>query len=253
MRSSLRTSAVVSATALLAGTALTLTAVPASAATDTVAPKIVSTTLATEQIVVPAQGTTDKVRFSVRATDNVGVETVLVGLFRRGELVKLPTGEEIVFPMARESGTARDGVYSSWIRQDRTDAVGSYTLRVLAFDKAENASSPAKIGTYQARFNTKLGLAVADRTVAADQPVLLSGSLRKVTAAGWAGYAGRQVIVQFRKAGTDTWKRVGKVTTAADGSFAKALAPAAGSYRVVFNGDNLNVATTSVARKVVVG
>lgn len=61
--------------------------------------------------------------------------------------------------------------------------------------------------------------------------------------------------MQFREAGTTTWKRVGRVYTGALGTFSsdKFTAAKAGSWRVVFAGDNKTVAATSQARKVTLG
>lgn len=255
MRSVLRTSAAATLAATLAGGAVVGLAGPATAATDKVAPKIVSASLLTDEIVVPAAGFSDKVNFTVRVTDNVGVKDVLLGVFRRGELVKLPTGEDFVFGMRRTGGTARDGVWKSWVRQDVALAVGSYTLRVLAFDAAKNQSDVVKVGTYQARYNTKVALDVADRSVAKGEALALSGSLRRVSPTGWQGFAAQKLVVQFREAGTTTWTRVGRVYTGALGTFAsdKFTAAKAGSWRVVFAGDTKTVAATSQARKVTIG
>lgn len=255
MRPVLRTSAAVSLAAALAGGAVVGLAGSATAATDKVAPKVVSAELLNDEIVVPAVGFSDKAHFTVRVTDNVGVKGVLVGLFRRGEIVKLPTGEDVIFGLHRTSGTARDGVWKSWIRQEATDPVGSYTLRVLAFDTAANVSELVKVGTYQARYKTKLGLDVADRTVAKGEAVALSGSLRRVSPTGWQGFAGQKLVVQFREAGTTTWTRVGRVYTGALGTFTsdKFTAAKAGSWRVVFAGDAKTVSATSQGRKVALG
>ena len=255
MRSLLRTSAAVSLAAALAGGAVVGLAGPATAATDKVAPKIVSASLLNDEIVVPASGFSDKAHFTVRATDNVGVEAVVVGLFHRGEIVKQPNGQDVIFGLKRTGGTARDGVWKSWIRQEAVDAVGSYTLRVLAFDTAQNPSDLVKVGTYQARYNTKLSLDVADRTVAKGEALALSGSLRRVSATGWQGFAAQKLVVQFREAGTTTWTRVGRVYTGALGTFAsdKFTAAKAGSWRVVFAGDTKTVAASSQARKVTLG
>lgn len=250
----LRISTAVTATALVAGATVALAGAPASAATtDTVAPKVVSTAMGLTEVVLPAKGFGRKVNFSVRATDNVGVKGVLVGLFQKGELVKLPTGEDIIFPLKRTAGTAKDGVWSSWIRDEAADGAGSFTLRVIAFDQAENTSELVKVGTYRTRNNTKLSLEVADKTVAADQPVLLAGELRRVGLTGWQAFAGQKLVVQFRAPGATEWKRVGRVYSNALGHFSAQLAPKAGSYRVVFAGDAKDVAAVSVARKVTVG
>jgi hypothetical protein len=255
MRSTLRTTAAVSLAATLAGGAVIGLAGPATAATDKVAPEIVSASLLNDEIVVPAKGFSDKANFTIRVSDNVGVKGVLVGVFHRGEIVKLPTGEDVIFGLTRTSGTARDGVWKSWIRQEAADAVGSYTLRVLAFDTAGNMSELVKVGTYQARYNTKLSLDVADRTVAKGEALKLSGSLRRVSPTGWQGFAAQKLVVQFREAGTTEWTRVGRVYTGALGTFAsdKFTAAKAGSWRVVFAGDAKTVTATSQARKVTIG
>ena len=255
MRPVLRPSAAISVTALLAGTAVAMTATPATAATDKIAPKIVSASLLTDEIVVPAKGWSDKAHFSVRVTDNVGVAGVLIGVFHRGDLVKQPNGDPVIFGLDRKSGTARDGVWSSWIRQEAVDGVGSYTLRVVAFDAAENGSDVTKVGTYRSRYNTRLAFEIADRTVAKGQALALSGSLRRVGATGWQAFAGQKLIVQFRKAGTAEWKRVGRVYTGALGTFTtdQLAATDTGSWRVVFAGDPKTVAATSASRKVTVG
>lgn len=258
MSSVLRPAAALSAAALLAGTALALTAGPAAAAaaaTDTIAPKVVSTSLLTDEIVVPASGWSDKVRFTVRATDNVGVEGVVVGVFHRGDLVKQSNGEPLIFGLNLKSGTARDGVWSSWIRQEAVDGVGAYTLRVVAFDKAQNSSDLTKVGTFVSRYNTKLAFEIADRTVAKGETLTLSGNLRRVGPAGWQSFAGQSLIVQFREAGTTAWKRVGRVYTGVAGTFTteKFNATKPGSWRLVFAGDAKTVAVTSAARKVTIG
>ncbi len=252
MRALPRTTAAVSVAGLFAGTAIALSAAPASAATDRVAPKVLAQGISTNVAVISAKGH-DTVKVTARVTDNVGVSEVWAPLYRKGELLEVE-GQPVIIPLRRVAGTAKDGVWEQRFWPTRGDDAGLLSVGLLAFDKAGNHSANAYAGRFRVKYASRItGLQFAPKAPKAGERVSVSGKLQRVGATKWEPLAGQRVALQFRKAGTSAWTRVGKKVTAADGSFTLGKKVSqSGSWRVVFAGDARDTATTSKVRNLTV-
>jgi hypothetical protein len=236
-------------------------AAPASAATDSTVPRVVSASIddglpriadsiRDEFAVMPAVGYGNKITITVRATDNVGVDAVAVVVFRNGRVVTDDNGNEAIFGMTRSSGTARDGVWKSWVRHDRTDPQDVYAVRVVAIDKAENFSESKLAGRYVTRYKTRVvNFNAGPEPAKPGGVVTLTGRLEHVTAAkGWRPHQD-SVSVQFRAKGSSTWVHKGLIEqTAEDGTFntgKRFHAKQPGTWRVLYSGSMRDVWSTS--------
>jgi hypothetical protein len=228
-------------------------AAPAAAATDNTAPRVASASIgggarhalgANSGVVavMPAVGFGNKITITVRATDNVGVEGVAVALLRNGRIV-VKNDQEMLWWIPRTSGTARDGVWKTWVRHERVDPQDVYTVRVIAVDKAENLSDSKVAGRYVTRYKTRVvKFDAGPEPAPAGGVVTLTGRVGHVTRSkGWQPYQGSPLAVQFRAAGTSKWVIKGWIwQTREDGTFdtgKRFHAKQAGTWRVVFGGD----------------
>jgi hypothetical protein len=222
-------------------------AAPATAATDTKAPVIVSAGLNNNQMILPAVGF-GTLRVNARITDNGGVKQVAGAMFHNGEILQFE-GQDWIFPVPRISGTAKDGTYSTLFGFDKAEAVGKWELRLLALDAVGNVSAPKVAGTYQAKYKTRtVKFNVGPEPAAIGQAIKVSGQLQHVTPTGWAAFGARDVKVQFKAAGTSVWVTKGTLRTDSDGKFSNATkfhANSKGAWRVQFTGGATNAASTS--------
>ncbi|MGQ0631988.1 MAG: hypothetical protein ACT4P1_13195 [Sporichthyaceae bacterium] len=251
MRSTLRKPGAFTIAALLTAAGVASGSAPASAAADDVAPLIVDTDLKDDALVIKNSGFSKKINFTVRAKDAVGIDAVGVGVFRNGELIKTPDGQEdFIFTLSFLSGTATDGTWGGFVRHDRNfPGAGEFTLRTYALDLSGNFSEKdTKLGSYDARWDTRIqNFNVGAEPAKKGEPVKVSGTLQHVSPDGWDGFAEREVTVQFRKSGQKQWEDLGTTRTDEDGKFAtrKFRAKAAGTWRAVFDGNAKNVSATS--------
>ncbi|MCL6734640.1 hypothetical protein [Streptomyces neyagawaensis] len=117
------------------------------------------------------------------------------------------------------NATAKDG---DWFDSDRA---GTFTVRRLARLTADAGPEP----------------------VGRNAPLTVTGKLSRADwkARTYAGYSGRSVNLQFREAGTSTYKTVKKVTSGAGGALRTTVHPTADGYwRWTFTGTS----TTSTAK-----
>jgi hypothetical protein len=253
MRSPFRTAAAaVSVAAMFAGTAA-LSAAPASAATDKEAPHVVSAVLNNNVAVIKVKGH-DVIRVEAHVTDNVGVTEVWAPLYSKGQVLEV-AGQPVIIPLRKVSGTAQDGVWVQRFWPTVGDRVGVLQVGVLAFDAAKNYGG-AGAGNFRVKNDTRVVTftVTPKHSQSTILPITLAGRLQVVGLTGWKGFAGRDLIVQFRQAGTSTWTRVMRLKTDVAGNFSTdKIRSAAGSFRVIYKGSSTTDAAVSVGRKVTVG
>lgn len=169
-------------------------------------------------------------------------------MLRNGVLEKNPDGSVFVMPLRRVSGTAKDGAWTVWFGNERTDPVGVYKVLLAAVDKAENVTPIETVGKFVAKFKTRVtNVDVTPEPRKLGEPVKISGRLDHVTPTGWKPFGNRDVAVEFRAKGTSTWVKKGTLRTASDGKFSseKFRARKSGDWRVTFAGGALNAASVS--------
>lgn len=254
MAISLRQAAATAVAGTLLAAAGVAAAAPASAAKDTSAPRIVSASLSEDSLTVPRTGVSKPTKFRVHVTDNVGVDGVVVGIFQGGELVLDAASNPYVFEVDRKSGTKRDGVYlGGWVHH-RSEPVGRFTVRVVAYDAQANYSEDTKIGSFVSTYKTRVQtFDVTPDKADKGEDLTISGVLEHVQADGWDGMADRALTVQFRPAGSSSWKTKGSVSTDSDGAFENSTkfdASRDGSWRVTFAGNGKNAAVTSAGDRI---
>lgn len=243
------------AATLLAGGTVAAGGPPATAETalDDQAPVVAGGKINRHSIVVGELGFTKPIRFTVRASDNRGVTSVIARLHRNDQAspVLIPGAKE---PTAYEfsaellSGTAKKGVWTGLIfHQGFAPVVGSYTVRVFAVDASFNHSARnVKVGTYRARWDTRI-LNVA--ATPAGTKVTVTGLLQHIGPNDWRAFGGAKVAVQVRAAGASKWRTVATSKTGKAGRFkaAKLRASKGAQWRAAYAGDDRNVPAKSAA------
>lgn len=238
--------ALVSTTVLAAAAAaVVLPAGAVSAATDTEAPKITSVSAPSVVALTPKGATFEIV---VRATDNIDISRVAVGLidstgkFGQGFVAEL-TG-----------GSSWAGTYKARITMPTTIPLGTWNVRAYAQDNNDNVSTGLLTvrDTFVLKDATKVvKLSANPEAVAKGATVTVGGLLRHRLGTSWAPFAGKVVKIQFRKAGTSTWTNVVATSSRANGRFsAPVKATAAGDWRAVYKGDATTMKATSGVDKV---
>ncbi len=241
------------ATLLASGTVVAggppATAVPAL---DDRAPVVAGGTLSRHSLVVSELGFTKPIRFTVRASDNVGVTSVVARLHRNDKPtpVLTPGAEEPTayeFPAELRSGTAKEGVWTGLIFHEGEPQVGSFTVRVFAVDGSFNHSARnVKVGTYRVRWDTRFQN-VEVKPAAPGKKVTVSGLLQHIGPNDWRAFGGAKIRVQFRAAGTTKWRTLANAKTGKAGRFTseKVRASADGHWRAVYAGNDRNVRAKS--------
>lgn len=238
--------AVVGTTVLAAvAAAVVLPAGAVSAAADTEAPKITSVSAPSVVAMTPKGATLEVV---VRATDNIDIARVVVGLVdSTGKFGK-------AFAAELSRGTSWAGTYKARVTMPTTVPLGTWNVRALAEDNTGNQSAGLLTvrDTFVLKDATKIvRLSANPEAVAKGGTVTVGGLLRHRLGTSWAPFAGKVVKIQFRKARTTTWTNVITTSTRANGRFsAPVKATAAGDWRAVYKGDAATMKATSRADKV---
>lgn len=237
--------ALVGTTVLAAVAAVVLPAGAASAAADTEAPKITSVSAPSVVAMTPRGATFEVV---VRATDNVDISRVVVGLVDSTGKV----GQGFAAELA--GGMSWAGTYKARITMPTTVPLGTWNVRAYAKDNNDNVSSGILTvrDTVVLKDATKIvRLSANPEAVAKGGTITVGGLLRHRLDTSWAPFAGRVVKIQFRKAGTTTWTNVVATTSRTNGRFsAPVKATAAGDWRAVYKGDATTMKSTSRADQV---
>ena len=220
----------------------------ASAAADTQAPKITSVSAPAVVTMLPKGATFD---VTVKATDNIDISRVVVGLVdSSGKFGK-------AFVAELTGGMSWEGTYRARVTMPTTLPLGTWNVRALAEDNSGNQS--AGILTVRDTFVLKNGtkivkLSVNPESVAKGATVTVGGLLKHRVSTSWAPYAGKVVKIQFRKAGTSTWTNIVATTSRSTGRFsAPVKATAAGDWRAVYKGDATTMKATSGVDQVTLG
>lgn len=225
--------------------AVVLPAGAASAATDTEAPKITSVSAPSVVAMTPRGATFEVV---VRATDNIDISRVVVGLV--DSTGKVGQG----FAASLAGGMSWAGTYKARITMPTTVPLGTWNVRAYAKDNSDNVSSGILTvrDTVVLKDATKIvRLSANPEAVAKGGTVTVGGLLRHRLDTSWAPFAGKVVKIQFRKAGTTTWTNVAATSSRANGRFsAPVKATAAGDWRAVYKGDATTMKATSRADQV---
>lgn len=244
MRASLVSTTVLAAVAA----AVVLPTGAALAATDAEAPKI--TAVSAPSIV----GLTSKgavFAITVKASDNIDISRVVIGVQDTSGKYKQPVG----FLAELTKGMSWDGTYRARITMPTTVPMGTWNVSAFAEDNKGNRSTGVTTvrDTFVLKYATKIAKLNADpEPVKKGATLTVRGKLQQAVANGWAGYAERPVLVQFRKAGTSTWTTVGTANSGVTGAFTfRVKAKAAGDWRAHYKGDPAKAKSTSGVDKVV--
>ena len=225
--------------------AVVLPAGTVSAATDTEAPKITSVSAPSVISMTPKGATFDVV---VRATDNIGISRVVVGLIDSTGKFGKAFGAELT------GGMSWAGTYKARITMPTTVPLGTWNVRAMAEDDIGNRSGGLLTvrDTFVLTDATKIvRLRANPEAVAKGGTITVGGLLRHRVNTSWAPFAGKVVKIQFRKAGTTTWTNVAATSSRATGRFsAPVKAKAAGHWRAVYKGDATNMKAISGVDKV---
>ena len=243
MRASIASTTVLAALA----TVMVLPAGAASARPDTRAPKIASVS-APAIVGLTSKGAVFDI--TVRATDNIDVARVVVGLIDTAGKYEKPVG----IVAKRVAGMSWDGTYRARVTMPTSVPLGTWHVSAFAEDNQGNRSTGATTvrDTFVLKYATRItGLNASPEPVRKGAPVVVKGRLQQAVVGGWAAYAGRSVIVQFRKAGAQTWAKVGTTTAGANGTFSfSTTAKATGGWRAFYRGDKAKAKATSAVDKV---
>jgi hypothetical protein len=230
MRASLVGTTVLAAVAA----AVVLPAGAASASTDSEAPKITSVS-APAIVGLTSKGAVFDI--SVKASDNIDIARVMVGVIDSAGKLKTPVG----FAAVLANGMSWDGTYKARVTMPATVGLGQWNVTAFAEDNKGNRSTGISQvrDSFVIKYATKIAKLNANpEPVKKGKTLTVTGVLQQAIAGGWAPYAGKAVKVQFRKAGTSTWTNVGSVTSGANGRFAFITkAKGAGDWRAVYKGD----------------
>jgi hypothetical protein len=230
---------------------------PAASADE--APVITSVDARPETVAISAGGST-QVTVDVGVIDDVAVASVTVRLLAKPRL-----GDDDVPPDRAQAaaslvaGTAQDGVWRATIFLDRRDVPGAWSTEIGVRDSAENGAfaghvhdehySVPPVDDFFVKRDTRIsGFNVAE-PVSRGAYVRMQGRLLRLAADGrYVGFAGKEVRVWFKPAGSTTWRLRGTVTTGARGYFSNSRVFRAwrdGVWRAQFAGTDAHLAETS--------
>jgi hypothetical protein len=243
MRASLVGTTVLAAVA----TAVVLPAGAVSASTDSEAPTITSVSAPTI-VGLTSKGAVFDV--TVKASDNIDIARVVVGVIDNAGRLKKPVG----FTATLVKGMSWDGTYKARVTMPATVGIGQWNVSAFAEDNQGNRSTGVSEvrDSFLLKYATKIAKLNADPEPARKgKPLTVTGVLQQAIASGWGPYANKVVKIQFRKAGTSTWTGVGSAVSSSTGAFRFVTkASAAGEWRAVYKGDALKAKATSGIDKV---
>lgn len=227
--------------------AVVLPAGAASAKGDSEAPKITSVS-APSIVGLTSKGAVFEI--AVKATDNIDISRVVVGVIDTTGKYKQPVG----FVAELASGMSWDGTYKAKVTMPSSVPLGTWNVTAFAEDNKGNRSTGVESvrDSFVIKYATKIAKLNADpEPVEKGAAMTVTGTLQYAVASGWAPFAGKVVKVQFRKAGTTSWVNVGSVVSGANGAFKYATkSPGAGEWRAVYKGDTTKAKATSGVDKV---
>jgi hypothetical protein len=222
--------------------AVVLPAGAASAFTDSEAPTISSVSAPTIVGLTTKGAVFD---ITVKASDNIDIARVMVGVIDNAGTMKQPVG----FAAELVNGMSWDGTYKARVTMPVTVAPGQWNVSAFAEDNKGNRSTGVSQirDTFVLKYATKIAkLNAAPEPVTKGQTLTVKGILRQALTSGWAPYAGKVVKVQFRKAGTTSWTKVGTAVSGSNGAFAFVTkATAAGDWRAIYKGDTTKTRAVS--------
>lgn len=230
--------------------AVVLPAGAASAKGDTQAPKIVSVS-APSIVGLTSKGAVFDI--NVRATDNIDISRVVVGLLDSAGRYEKPIG----FSAQLVKGMSWEGTYRARITMPANPnsvPMGAWKVSAFAEDNKGNRSSgvTAVRDTFVLKYATRIaGLNANPEPIKRGRTLTVSGRLQQAVVGGWMAYANRSVSVQFRKKGATTWTTVGSAVSGVNGAFSlRTKAKAAGQWRAIYRGDAAKATATSAVDKV---
>ncbi len=227
--------------------AVVLPAGAVSARTDSEAPKIVSVS-APSIVGLTSKGASFDI--AVAARDNIDIARVVVGLIDTTGKYAKPVGVQA--ELVR--GMSWAGTYRARVTMPTSVPLGTWNVSAFAEDTNGNRSGGVTTvrDTFVLKYATRIaGLNAGPEPVQRGAALLVTGKLQQAVVSGWGGYAGRSVLVHFRKTGASTWTRIGTVTSGVNGSFSfLTKAQATGEWRAVYKGDANRAKATSPVDKV---
>lgn len=222
--------------------AVVLPAGAASAFTDSEAPKISSVSAPTI-VGLTSEGAVFDI--TVKASDNIDIARVMVGVIDNAGTMKQPVG----FAAQLVKGMSWDGTYKARVTMPVTVAPGQWNVSAFAEDNKGNRSTGVSQvrDTFVVKYATKIAkLNATPEPVKKGQTLTVKGILRQALVSGWGPYAGKVVKVQFRKAGATSWTNVGTAVSGSNGAFAFVTkATGAGEWRAVYKGDTTRARSVS--------
>jgi hypothetical protein len=186
----------------------------------------------------------------LKNTDNNGPQDFYAGaVSTEGDITRL----DLVFTPPHETpeaegltladwelldGTASDGLWATSFLWFRTARPGTWTVWATAGvdGGADVTGDPV---TFQLKRNTVVSGFNATEPVKKGSYTTTSGTLKRLdpVARTYVGYSGKTVSIQFKAAGTTTYKTVATVKTSSTGKFTKnVVATKDGVWRAVFAG-----------------
>jgi hypothetical protein len=227
--------------------AVVLPAGAVSASTDAEAPKVTSVS-APAIVGLTSKGVVFDI--SVKASDNIDIARVVVGVIDNAGTMKQPAG----FVATLAKGMSWDGTYKARVTMPATVVPGQWNVSAFAEDNKGNRSTGVSQirDTFVLKYATKIAKLNANpEPVKKGQTLTVTGILQQAVASGWAPYASKIVKVQFRKAGTTTWVAMGTAVSGAKGTFKFVTkATRAGEWRAIYKGDTTKSKATSGIDKV---
>lgn len=211
---------------------------------DKEAPVISAVALAPSAVTLTAKSSgSTTFTVSARVADPGGVDRVVIGLYDEADKKGRP------FRLARTAGTALDGTWSVKASLPNSAAKGLWSVRAFAVDKASNSSDPDKVyATFPVQYSTRLlGLDVSPEPAEPKADLAAVAVLQSYRPGkGWAVYAGRNVVLEFRPDGAADFAAVAAATTDKVGKVSfTTKATTTGTWRITFAGNTGYAAAVS--------